>query len=128
MTRPALAFAAAAITVLALPAAAQRSRCGFGSALEALRQAGTTLAAASAPTSLADGRNRAGEAAAQLRSGEEGLARCACHRAAAEASDAAMLAEQALSEASVPALAAALRQARFRLALAQQRLGREGCD
>jgi hypothetical protein len=128
-----LAARGAALVLAALlgvpqPAAAQRSRCGFGAALEALRDAGETLAAAAAaPASLADGRERASLAAGRLRRGEEGLAGCGCRRAAAEAAEAATLAEQALSEASVRDLAATLGHARFRLSLVRERLGREGC-
>ncbi len=129
--RPAAARPAAALLGLALlaaPAAAQRSRCGYGDGLAALREAAATLDAAEARVgSLAEGRALAADAAGRLRAGAAVLAGCGCTRAAAEAETAAAVAERGISAAAANAALDALRQAGFRLSLLRERLGRDGC-
>jgi hypothetical protein len=83
----------------ALPAQAQRSRCGLGLGLEGLAAADRMLAEATAAPSFATGREAA-----------------------------ATLADQAGSEASTARLHRSLEPARFSLTLARHRLDRAGCS
>lgn len=129
LRRAAAAVLAALALILAVPpASAQRSRCGFGQGLEALRAAERALQGAGQLPSLAAGRDLAAEAAGHLHRAAEVLAGCLCRRAAPEAWEAARIAEQAISEASAARLAATLERARFSLRLVQERLDRAGCE
>ena len=109
-----------------MPAAAQRSGCGFGEGLAALRVADPILARLA--EALSAGREAGAAAAERLRAARTVLAGCGCRRAASDAGEAAMLAEQAGGEASLPRLAATLERARFSLRLARERLDRAGCS
>ncbi len=118
-------------TVLALlacmiPVRAQRAGCGLGLALERLAEADRRLA--EPPTALVAGRAAGAEAGSQLQAAATGLAGCGCRRAAASATEAAGLAEQAGAEASLGRLRAALDRARFSVGLVRERLGRQGCS
>ncbi|WP_135468814.1 hypothetical protein [Crenalkalicoccus roseus] len=119
--------AAALLLLLAWPAAAQRGGCGFGEGLAALAAAERALRGAPELPSLSAGRALAAEAGERLRAGAGILAGCGCARAAEEAAEAALLAEQAGSEVELARLRATLDRARFSLSLARQRLDRTGC-
>jgi len=112
----------------ALPAQAQRSRCGFGLGLEGLRTADRMLAEAAASSSLTAGREAAGAIAARLHEVAGRLSGCGCHQAADHAAEAAGLADQAGNEAGIARLRRSLDRARFSLTLARERLDRAGCS
>ena len=115
------------LAFLVPPALAQRSRCGFGAALEAVRAADRVLAGGARLDSLAAGREAAASATERLREAAMVFVGCGCRRAAPEAAEAAAIAEQAVSEASVARIRAMLDRARFSLGLLRERLGRSGC-
>jgi len=116
------------LLLLATPALAQRPGCGFGLGLAALRQAGSGLEAAARAASLLTGLDTAAAVAPVLADATSRLAGCGCARAAAEAGDAAGLAEQARSEATLDRLRATLDRARFFVSRARHRLDTRGCD
>jgi hypothetical protein len=114
--------------LLALPAgaAAQRPRCGYGEALAALR--GAEAGVARPVTGLSEGRAQAASVQEGLRGAVEVLAGCGCRRAAADAADAALLAEAAAQEGSAQAIAVRLQRAGFSLRLVRERLAGQGCS
>lgn len=114
--------------LVALPARAQRSHCGLGLGLEGLAAADRMLAEAADAPSLIAGREAAGAIAARLREAADRLSGCGCHQAAAGTAEAAGLADQASSEASLTRLRARLERARFSLDLVRNRLDRSGCS
>jgi hypothetical protein len=120
----------AALALLALlaapPALAQRGGCGLGAGLDALREAERGLAVP--PASLTAGREEAAAMAARLHGAAASLAGCGCRQAALHAAEAAGLAEQAGSEASLERLRRSLDRARFSAGLARGRLDRQGCS
>lgn len=126
MSRAAAALALGLAFALSAPAAAQRPRCGFGEALAALRAAGAGLARP--VEGLGSGRAQAAAVHDALRTAREGLAGCGCRRAAEDAGEAAMLAEQGAAEHSAARIAAVLDRAAFSARLARERLDREGCS
>ncbi|MDO9709161.1 hypothetical protein [Paracraurococcus lichenis] len=117
-----------AALLLALPAAAQAPRCGFGLGLEALRGAERQVQAGLAAGDLPAGRAAAEAAAASLEEAATRLGGCGCAQAAGFAREAQGLAEQARSEAVPERIARALDRARFSLGLARERLERRGCS
>ena len=113
--------------LLAVPAAAQTPRCGFGLGLEALRGADRQLQAGIAAADLLPGREAAEAAAATLAEAAGRFEGCGCRGAAELVREAAGLAEQARSEAGTDRLSRTLARARFSLGLARDRLDRRGC-
>ncbi len=107
------------------PAMAQRPFCDFGSALGALRDADAAMAAP--VQGLVEGRERAGRAAELLDGAGATLIGCGCPDAAARASEATRLAEEARLGASAAGIGAAFVQARMRIGWTQQALGTRGC-
>jgi hypothetical protein len=119
--------AALLLLLLAVPAAAQAPRCGFGLGLEALRSADRHLQAGIAAEGLLPGREAAEAAASGLAEATARLADCGCPQAAGHAREAAGLAEQARFESSPDRLRRALDRARFSVGQARERLDRRGC-
>ncbi len=116
------------LLVLAGPAAAQRSGCGMGLGLEALRGAEAALRAGVAAPSLLGGRAAAAEAAGALREAAGRLGQCGCGQAAGHAQEAEGLAEAARAGDSLDAVRRGLDRAQFSARLARERLDRRGCS
>jgi hypothetical protein len=114
--------------LLASPAFAQlpRAQCGYGTALSALATA--EREAARPPEGLIEGRARAGEILSALQSAAAALQGCACPRAAELAEDALRAVAAAPGATSAAAIGAAFEQARLRIGLTRERLGRQGCS
>ncbi len=124
--RWAVASLALLLMLAATPCSAQRGGCGLGLGLAALAEAEHLLAAPS--PGLEAGRDQAAQASAQLHEARLSLQGCGCRRVAEQAGEAAGLAEQARSQASVADLRRSLDRARFSLRLARERAGRDGCS
>jgi hypothetical protein len=101
------------------------ARCDFGAGAEALREAARLTAQ---PISgLLEGRARGEVVAARLRGAVPVFLGCGCPRLAEFTAEAAGLAAALPGEASMARLVATMEQARFRISLAEQHLGRQGC-
>jgi hypothetical protein len=110
---------------LAMPAAAQRPQCDFGTGIASLQEARLRL---SAPvTGLVSGREGGLAVAAMLDTARERFAACGCPRLAEQVNEAARLAEQAGYEASATRIAQTFRQADFRALQARQAMDSRGC-
>ena len=120
--RPLLAL----LLLLASPAWAQRGGCGLGEGLAGLASAEEMLAAPS--PGLEAGRDQAAQASAGLYQAQATLLRCGCRRLAEPVAEAAGLADQARSQASMADLRRSLDRARFSLRLAREKAGRDGCS
>ncbi len=118
----------ALLLLLAGPAAAQRSGCGMGLVLEALRGAEGTLRAGVAAPSLLEGRAAAAQAAEALGEAAGRLGGCGCGQAAGHAQEAAGLAEAARGGDSLEGIRRGLERAQFSARLARERLDRRGCS
>jgi hypothetical protein len=116
------------LLLLAGPAAAQRSGCGMGLGLDALRGAEGVLRAGVAAPSLLEGRAAAAEAAQSLGEAAGRLGGCGCGEAAGHAQEAAALAEAARGADSLDGVRRGLDRARFSARLARERLDRRGCS
>ena len=116
------------ILLVAMPAQAQRSGCGMGLGLEALRVAERPLRDGLAAGSLSAGRMLGGAAADRLAEAAAQLEGCGCRQVAAHLRDAAGLAEEVRAEASLERLRRVLDRAAFSAGLARERLDRHGCS
>jgi hypothetical protein len=122
-----------ALILLALlaapPALAQsglpRARCDFGAGVAALRESRALLARP--PASIEDGRARGEDATSRLRGAVPVFLGCGCQRLAEFTAEAAGLAAQLPSEASMGRLIQGFEQTRLRIELAQQQMERQGC-
>jgi hypothetical protein len=113
------------LLALAMPAAAQRPQCDFGTGVASLREARLRL---SAPvTGLVNGREEGLAIAAVLDAARERFTTCGCPRLAEPVNEAARLAEQAGYEASAARIVQTFSQAGFRARLALQALDATGC-
>ncbi len=116
------------LLLAAVPAAAQRSGCGMGLGLEAMRGAEAPLRAGATATSLLAGREAARQAAGQLAEASRHLAGCGCRQAAEHLGEAARLAEEGEGAAEVERIRRGLDRAGFSARLARERLDRQGCS
>lgn len=116
------------LLLLASPVAAQRSGCGMGMGLDALRTAERALRDGAGAGSLSAGREAGGSAADRLTEAAATLGGCGCRQVAGHLQEAAGIAEEVRAEASLERLRRLLDRAGFSLRLAQQRLGRQGCS
>jgi hypothetical protein len=120
----------ALLAALLLPglAWAQRGGCGYGMGLDGLRGADAALAEGSTAGALSIGRAAGAAVAAPLREAATRFTGCGCPRLAEFAAEAAALADQAQSEASLGRVRQMLDRARFSVAQARERAGRQGCS
>jgi hypothetical protein len=102
-----------------------RPRCDFGAGVEALRES-ARLAALPVP-GLLEGRARAEDMATRLRGAVPVFLGCGCLVLAEYTSEAAGLAANLTGATSMATFPAALEQARLRITLAQEQMGRQGC-
>jgi len=102
-----------------------RARCDFGLGLTQL--ADVERDAALPPSSLAEGRARGDGAVSQLRSAARVFLGCGCPRLAELTSEAASVASDAPSEASVARILQVMEQLRFRMQLVREQAERQGC-
>lgn len=116
------------LVLLAGPAAAQRSGCGMGLGLDALRAAEASLREGVAAGSLIDGREAGGAAAEQLAAAAARLAGCGCHQVAGHLQDAAAGAEATRGGTSAAQIRRSLERVLFSTRLARDRLDRQGCS
>lgn len=100
-------------------------RCDFGAGTQALRE-GARLTAMPIP-GLLEGRARGEAVSGRLRAAVPIFLGCGCPRLAEFTAEAAGLAASLPAEASMARLSATMEQTRFRIALAEQHLGRQGC-
>jgi len=100
-------------------------RCDFGAGTGALRE-GARLTALPVP-GLLEGRARGEVVAARLRAAVPVFLGCGCQRLAEFTSEAAGMAASLPGEASMARLVATMEQTRFRISLAEQHLGSQGC-
>lgn len=114
--------------VLAMPVQAQRSGCGMGAGLEALRAAERPLREGMGAGSLSAGRDLGGVAADRLTEAAVRLEGCGCRQVAEHLREAAGLAEEVRAEASLERLRRVLDRAAFSAGLARERLDRRGCS
>ncbi len=113
------------LLLAAPPAQAQRPRCDYGSGLAGLREARESF---SRPLEgLMEGRERGLAIATTLRAAQGIFTGCGCPRLAELTGEAIGPAERAGNEANAAAIARAFENGRFRLGLAEEAAGRNGC-
>lgn len=102
-----------------------RARCDYGAGVAALRESRALLARP--PASIEAGRARGEEATSRLRGAVAIFLGCGCPRLAEFTAEAAGLAAQLPSEASMGRLVQGFEQTRLRIEFAQAQMERQGC-
>ena len=102
-----------------------RARCDYGLGVAALAEGRRLLARP--PASIEDGRARGEAAMSRLRGAVPVFLGCGCPRLAEFTAEAAGLAAQLPSEASMGRLVQGFEQTRLRIEIAQQQMERQGC-